>query len=138
MPTSEAEIALHAFTRAAEAVRRISVGLTTTQSRTKPSRKDVVPTLRGPCLAGDPLHRELVFILRTETNFNDLVGRLANLIAAAKETGALEARQHLAGYLEARARHLRARENALTKGLSTGRGAAQSAHIARKAFSGHA
>jgi hypothetical protein len=84
-----------------------------------------VPTSRGPCLAGDPLHRELVFILRTEANFDDLVGRLANLIAAAKETGALEARQHLAGYMKPEPYIFAPCDNALPTGLHTGRGAAQ-------------
>jgi hypothetical protein len=108
MATSEAEAAFHALTRAVQAVRNISAGLSTPQSRTEPSRKDVVPTSRGPCLARHALHRELVFILRTETNFDHLVDRIADLISAAKETGAQEARQHFAEHMDAQARHLRA------------------------------
>jgi hypothetical protein len=122
MPTSEAEAAFHALSRAAEAVRHISAGLTTPQSGIGPSRKEVVRTPQGSCLADDVLRRELVFILRSETNFEDLVNRLADLIAAAKEAGGQDARQHFAEYMEVQARHLRRATTRGLKGSTIGEG----------------
>lgn len=104
---SEAQAAVQPLARAAEAVRQISVGLTTPEHPVQRSRRNVAP-LRSPYGARDAIHQELVAILRTETRFDRLLERLSDLKASAKETGAREASQHLAEYMESQARHLRA------------------------------
>lgn len=117
---SDARVAVHALSRAAEAIRQINESCARDHARPAPGsirrENDNQPNLpmtgdaerAGDMCRDGEIQREIAEILRIEADFGGLVGRILDLVERVRETAVLESRREMADYMEACARQLRA------------------------------
>lgn len=101
---SEAQVAVHALSRAAEAVRQINASCVRDAHRG--AAPNAATAQSTPSLAH--VQNEIAEILRVEHDFARLVGRMLELVERVHHTAVTESRREFADYMDACARQIRA------------------------------